>query len=277
MLKTRAIRLSALILIASALLAATPARADLLYTYTDSSSGGPAGDGPVNAQATVSALYNQNVDGLTSFTGFKIVIQNNDPVSSGGEGQAISGIKLNIGSTLNDISVALVQDQGYEVAISKNSNPSYGSTLVKATGNGTTTLLHWGTTDTNGLFNLQTVGNNGAAGGKPNHLIVGALASGTTDYNPSYAEHTPDFHKTATFYIADSKVTGSTVLSLTDFSNFQFAFGTGPALGGNASGSVISSVVPAIPTPEPSTIALALSAIPAGLGYWLSRRRRATA
>ena len=84
------------------------------------------------------------------------------------------------------------------------------------------------------------------------------------------------YDTTATFWIADSNVTSSTVLSLGNFSGVLFAFGTGPAFGTAGTPTSADLGPNGIVTPEPSTITIALSGFFAAGFLGIRRHRRAS-
>lgn len=122
----------------------------------------------------------------------------------------------------------------------------------------------WAATNTSGTLYL-----NDLTGGKPNDLIIGPDDKGYldpskggkyTNANSSISQHNPVILGSATFVIDITGVTSSSHLS-----GVTFQFGT--TSGSNQSVGVLS-------VPEPSTMAMGLSAMAMMAGVLIRRRRR---
>jgi hypothetical protein len=206
-------------------------RADLIYAVQGADS-----DGPVQAQVT----FTPGNGVLT------IVIQD---LQSGihSAGQEVSQLLFSVGGGLGT-PTGFTQLQGNTISFNKNGSVS-GTGFDSASGPGSTPLLHWGFATSGSDVTLETVGNV-AAGGQPQHMIVGP------DPNPNASLHNfnPHFADSATFTLTDPGVTSSTVLTSSQIFNVQFGFGTGPE-------AVLEAVLvgPNSPVPEPGALAMLLS------------------
>jgi hypothetical protein len=245
-------------------------RADVVYTFSTPGDGNdPTSDGHVSARATFSTFTGLVING-TSYNGIQIVIDNLELLNGGnGEGQSISGITFSVGGGLASSATGLVQDQGLAAqTYGTNVNP-LGT--VTGTSSSSPAFEHWGSalSGNNTGVTLETAGT-AAQAGKPKYLIVGALTNGGS-YNASYLQHDPNFYLSATFWVADPNVNANTVLTTSNITNVQFAFGTGPSFGGPATGS---NSPPPVVVPAPSTAVLSVLGLAALAPVGLLRRGR---
>jgi hypothetical protein len=176
--------------------------------YDFSNSNPPGGDGPVNAKAFITFSGNT----------INITLQNLE-ANPTGAGQLISGITFDAGGPT---SITLTSSSGVLADI--------GSGVLN--GGSAVSLPHWGVTGSGSTFNiaLETAGN-AAHGGTPVDMIIGPDASGNPNsFNPlNYSaanssitgNHQPSVLGTATFVLTTSG-------NVTDISDVQLAFGTGP-------------------------------------------------
>jgi hypothetical protein len=257
------------------LVESAPARAGLVYTIntttnptTPINTANPTSDGAVSATATFST-FTGLVIGSQTYSGVEIVLNNLlNYNGKGGEGLAISGVKFQFGNTtlgtaLKSGSPTLVQNSGTEITTATN---TVLSTVTGSSGN----LYHWGAgTDSSNYFHVETVGNF-ASGGKPNHLVVPTLTSGSS-YNSSFAQHDNGFDAQAEFWVAFNPgvVTGSTALTSNDITNVEIQFGTS----GNAFGATELTVTPQV-TAAPGPASAILLSLGAGMCGLLRRFRR---
>jgi len=212
------------------------AKADLVYTLNDTTNG-------VSATADFAITSN----------GFVITITNTES-NTADAGHAISQFSFAINSASLGTVTSFSELAGVETAFTGSTTP------VDNTSAGSL-KLHWQFSGS-GPFLLDAL-----SGAQPNHLIV---AAGSTPNSSLTNNHTPSFIGATQFFFTTS--TAPTSLSRDDITGFQFAFGTMaevPLESASGSGTSHQGIV----TPEPSTIALALSGL-AATGFVGIRRHR---
>ncbi len=209
------------------------ARADLIYTAQSSTANS---DGPVEAQGT-----------FTPGNGVITIVLQDLQSGIHSAGQEVSQLLFSVGGGL-PTPTGFTQLQGNTISFAKNGSVS-GTGFDSASGPGSGPLLHWGFATSSGNVTLETVGNV-AAGGQPNHMIVGP----NPNPNASLHNFNPHFADSATFTLTEPGVTSSTVLTASEIFNVQIGFGTGPE-------AVLEAVLVSqnTPVPEPRTIAMLLS------------------
>lgn len=241
---------AAVALMATASMATAPATAMAgSITYT-TSIGATIGTNSIDSQAVFTLGTNTITVTITNF-------EQNPKVDT----QLISALNFDV-SGLTGVT-GLTSSSGNTSTIQANPRvANYGSYTA---GVSTSPLSAWAAT----RIGATTVNLDALTGGKPGELIIGPDSKGNIDpslgglYNnagASIEQHNYVVLKTATFTIDVSGVTSSSQLS-----NVYFQFGT--ADGSNQSLGVLS-------VPEPSTMAMGLSAMAMVAGVLIRGRRR---
>jgi len=199
-----------------------------VYTFTFS---GQAGDGPVDAQATIT------LSGTTA-----TVVLRNLETPANGDAQLISGFGFNLSGGITEL--GLTSSLGTEGTLAPDSDSDF-SIMNPTTG----PLIHWvaGNNSLGDCTGLTGVSLCTLSGAKPNELIIGPPDD--TDYNDGNAsiiQHNPVVSQTATFVLALSgNVDNATI------SGVKFNFGTS----NNQGHGTFTS------TPEPRWSALLLTLV----------------
>jgi hypothetical protein len=206
------------------------------YTFT-----GSAGDGPVDAQATITLSGNTAT-----------VVLKNLETPANGDAQLISGFGFTLSGGITE--TGLTSSLGTEGTLAPDGDNDFG--IMSPT---TGPLVHWAAGngslgDCTGLSGISLCTLSGA---KPNELIIGP--PNDTDYadgNSSIIQHNPVVSQTATFVLALSGNADSATIS-----GVEFNFGTSNNQGQGAF----------TPTPEPRWTALLLALV-GGLVSFVFRR-----
>lgn len=207
-------------------LPAVPAQATVV-TF-DASAANAGGNGPVDAEATITTQTNAIDISLTNLEA--------NLVSAGEE---VSGVILTL--SVKPTSVSIASSSG--TLIDAPSTTPLGGSIAD----------HWGVGASNFTVTLETAGPD-AAGGKPFDLIIGP---GVGDINSSVTQHEPEIEGTGVFDLAAAGVTSSTTVT-----GVEFLFGTTP----DAEIAGVDPPSPAVP--EPSALALLATALLGFGLYW---------
>jgi hypothetical protein len=131
---------------------------------------------------------------------------------------------------------------------------------------------HWNFSHSGSTVSLATAGSGVPGGANPQYMILPSSGKAGNGGSLSNSNFDPYIIGPATFVFADPVVVSGQLLTTANFSNVKIGFGTSPDVTLSATGSG-SSGSPAVATPEPSTIALALSGL-GTLGLMALRFRR---
>jgi hypothetical protein len=234
------------------LLVAQPARAraDLVYTITDSGNG---------ISATVDFQY--AVDNHGNVTGLEITVTNNS--TSNDSAHSVSGIVVTVNSAAVGTPSSLTRLSGDQVTFTKGQGNNYTSTdlgFQDFNPASNDPNLHWFLNTNGSGFSLDNVG-------YPHiqeMIIPGtSVGSNVTPFNPY-------FNQTANFYVADSTLPA--VLSTLNITGVTLKFGTGPEYTTDGPGSG-TTPRPLLPTPEPATTTMAAFGVGSIALFWAIRRR----
>jgi hypothetical protein len=227
------------------------AKADVALFMTPAGSSGS--DGPLAASASFTTSANLLTVTLTNLL---------TPATIHSQGQALSDIKFTLSNAPGTL--------GATTAVGQQGNVNASTGVVTYTSGSPVRFLGQGPPPPGGTGTFSITGNTilmeAIGGGQPSQMITPLVANGGT-----YASVTGGFDNfnpytigPATFTLALTGVNANTTVTAA-----QFSFGTGP--------DTFIDGTKVTPTPEPATLVLAAAALPMGLGYWLRRRKRASA
>jgi hypothetical protein len=212
------------------------------YTFT-----GSAGDGPVDAQATITLSGNTAT-----------VVLRNLETPANGDAQLISGFGFTLSGGITE--TGLTSSSGTEGTLAPDGDGDF-SIMSPTTG----PLVHWAVGngslgDCTGLTGISLCTLSGA---KPNELIIGPPDdSDYADGNSSIIQHNPVVSQTATFVLALSGNANNATIS-----GVEFNFGTSNNQGHGT----------LTPTPEPRGGALLLTLFGALVAFVFRRFRSISA
>jgi len=233
-------------------LGTNPAKAALVTFVTPTGSSGS--DGPLAASADFTTSAGQLTVTLTNLLSSSVIRS---------AGQALSDISFTLSNAPGTL--------GATTAVGQQGNVS-STGLVTFVSGAPVRFLGQGPPPPGGTGTFSITGNTilmeAIGGGQPSQMIAPAIANGGTftNVNAGFSNFSPYTIGPATFTLNLSGVTAATTVTAATFS-----FGTGPDT------FIPGTSGPPPAVPEPTTLVLAVTAIPVGLGCWLRRRKRAAA